>query len=384
MEKCFNCEENFSGDKLTEVNGELYCSECMDENFISCEKCRELIHIDDYIEAGNGDIICEYCLDDHYTKCDDCGEYFPNDDVYYDGNIHLCENCMQDYYTCQNCGEYVHENDTFCYDGEVYCQYCYERIKPFIHDYHYKPEPIFYGEGKKYFGIEIEIDGGGEDNEKAENITQNINYSKEHVYCKHDGSLDEGFEIVTHPMSYNYITKIKNDFRIMMEAAINEGYVSHNAETCGLHIHVSRRFFGECEEQQDLHISKILFLIEKHWNKMVIFSRRTEAQLNRWASRYCEEGESLNSNNILEKAKISGRYHAINLENEHTIEFRFFRGTLKFNTFIATIQFVHHLTDLAKNLSLQETQSLQWDKIVNINENEYPELAQYLRERKLK
>ena len=30
-----------------------------------------------------------------------------------------------------------------------------------------------------------------------------------HAYCKHDGSLEEGFEIVTHPMSLDYhLTKM--------------------------------------------------------------------------------------------------------------------------------------------------------------------------------
>ena len=31
-----------------------------------------------------------------------------------------------------------------------------------IHDYYYKPEPIFYGDGPRYLGVELELDDGGE------------------------------------------------------------------------------------------------------------------------------------------------------------------------------------------------------------------------------
>ena len=55
------------------------------------------------------------------------------------------------------------------------------------------------------------------------------------------------------------------------------------------------------------------------------------------------------SRQILEKAKsgCNGRYVAVNLNNYHTIEFRLFRGTLKYNTFIATLQMVNHICDAA-------------------------------------
>ena len=120
----------------------------------------------------------------------------------------------------------------------------------------------------------------------------------------------------------------------------------------------------------------------KNTRKKCNFSRRTK-QIEDWAKKYCNEGEVAEAEEILKKAKNSGRYHAVNLENKHTIEFRIFRGTLKFNTFIATIQFVNHITNLAKKLTLSEVQRLTWRQIVKINENEYPELIQYLREREL-
>ena len=44
--------------------------------------------------------------------------------------------------------------------GEPYCSDCYDsHYHAVIHEYDYKPEPIFYGSGPRYFGIELEIGG---------------------------------------------------------------------------------------------------------------------------------------------------------------------------------------------------------------------------------
>ena len=59
---------------------------------------------------------------------------------------------------------------------------------------------------------------------------------------------------------------------------------------------------------------------------------------------------------ILDKAKSgsNGRYVAVNLNNYHTIEFRLFRGTLKLNTFIATLQMVETICNAAFSMSEEE------------------------------
>ena len=51
------------------------------------------------------------------------------------------------------------------------------------------------------------------------------------------------------------------------------------------------------------------------------------------------------------KGYHSGRYTCVNLENPATIEFRMFRGTLKYNTLIATLQLVNRICDVALYLS---------------------------------
>ena len=60
---------------------------------------------------------------------------------------------------------------------------------------------------------------------------------------------------------------------------------------------------------------------------------------------------------ILDHAKKGyhgGRYTCVNLTNRDTIEFRMFRGTLKYNTLIATLQLVDRICDVAIYLSDDE------------------------------
>lgn len=102
--------------------------------------------------------------------------------------------------------------------------------------------------------------------------------------------------------------------------------------------------------------------------------------MNRWASRY---GYENSARAILDKAKkgCQGRYAAVNLCNYATIEFRLFRGTLKINTFMATLELVNAIIDAAVNSTEDELHKLSWSEFVaTLSE---PELIAYLKERRL-
>ena len=107
------------------------------------------------------------------------------------------------------------------------------------------------------------------------------NREQDRLYIKHDGSLDEGFELVTHPMSLSYHCK-EMPWQAMLDTLVDMGYRSHQTGTCGLHCHVNRDAFGETEAA----IARILFFVERNWTELLNFSRRTMRQLERWASRY--------------------------------------------------------------------------------------------------
>lgn len=302
-----------------------------------------------------------------------------------DSDLTLCQHCYDNYYTtCESCGCTLDYDDAYYLDNDTdypYCRHCYQQrcSSEYIHDYGFKPDPIFYGKGTRYFGVELEIDGGGHIDENAEEIANTANIDEKRVYIKHDGSLNDGMEIVTHPMTLDYHLN-EMPWKEVMQKAVSLGYLSHKTRTCGLHVHVNRTTFGDTTDEQEECISRVLFFVERFWQELLKFSRRTESQIARWAARY---GIKDNPKAILDNAKknYSGRYTCVNLTNYHTIEFRIFRGTLKYNTLAATLQLVNRICDLAVNMNDKELTQLNWcDFVSSVKE---PELITYLKERRL-
>lgn len=362
MEKtfvCDHCGETHPIEQSVVVQGDLLCQRCMNSETIICSRCGEILYRDS--NAGDEDTpLCSPCFDRYYTACERCGVTIRQEDAHYDD-------------------EDDDEDTPYCYD--CHSRYHVNRV---IHNYYFKPEPIFHGEGPRYFGVELEIDEGGERNDYARAILDVGNGSgEENIYIKHDGSLDNGMEIVSMPASIEYhLTQLP--WKEILEKARELRFVSHACSTCGLHIHISRLAFGETAEEQEPYLARILYFFEKHWEELLKFSRRTERQLDRWAARY---GFKEQPQDILEEAKKGGRggrYSCVNLENRDTIEFRIFRGTLKLNTFIATLQLVNRICDVALFLSDEELKAMSWTTFVSgIQSETTPELVQYLKERRL-
>ncbi|MDE7360759.1 MAG: amidoligase family protein [Oscillospiraceae bacterium] len=351
IQHCSRCGAETCGDDITTFDGEALCPSCLERYTALCEHCGERIWLED--NAGDSTItLCRDCYDDHYTNCERC-------------------NCI------------IHE-DYSNYIGDIpYCDDCYdkERSHP-IHDYSYKPDPIFYGNGKRFFGVELEIDDGGKDDDNADILLDIANSGNERIYIKCDGSLDDGMEIVTHPMTLDY-HKNQMPWEEIMDEAISLGYKSHKSGTCGLHIHVNRETFGNTREAQDDAISRVLYFVEHHWNELLKFSRRTESQMNQWAARY---GYKNNPKDILDHAKKEekGRYTCVNITNWNTVEFRMFRGTLKYNTLIATLELVNRICNLAVHCDDVRLAKLSWsDFVMSLNESDCAELITYLKERRL-
>lgn len=337
------------------------------------------------LEPFDGHLLCPSCLDEQTCFCSRCGQRFWADRNRDTEDQPLCPDCFESYYTtCSECGTVLPLGEAY-YDDDgdrELCWSCYNRShqERAIQDYYYKPEPVFYGEGNRFFGVELEVDQGGELNRNAQKLLAIANQEQERLYIKHDGSLDEGFELVSHPMTLAYHRQ-KMPWPELLTTARELGYRSHQTATCGLHVHVNRDAFGETEAEQDACIARILYFFERNWEELLKFSRRTRRQLERWADRY---GYKEHPREILEHAKKGcrgERYTCVNLQNEATVEFRIFRGTLKWNTFLATLQLVNRVCDVALYLSDQELKAMTWSAFAAGCQE--PELVQYLKERRL-
>ena len=350
----------------------------------TCDFCHQEYPISQ-LRTFDGQNLCITCRDNETVLCDECGERIWSNRDLGDCGIHLCGQCREDYAYCCDCGQLVHIDRLHYLNGDDddgYCESCYysHSSDGVIQNYYYKPEPIFYGEGNRFFGVELELDGGGERNDKASQLLSVANANGlEFLYIKHDGSLNDGLELVSHPMTLDFHQQ-EMPWKPILQEAIRLGYLSHQARTCGLHVHVNRTAFGETWEEQDEVIARILFFVENHWNELLRFSRRTRSQMEQWAARY---GRKDDPKAVLDHAKRHEfeRYKCVNLTNSQTIEFRMFRGTLKWNTMIATLQMVDRICEVAFFLSDQEVQDLTWSDFVASCTQ--PELVQYLKERRL-
>lgn len=346
-----------------------------------CSHCGQVLAHEQLIPFQD-ELLCPACLDEQTTVCSCCGERIYKTDNSGTDTIPLCEDCYDNHYErCTHCGALIHRRDTYYRGDDPYCYDCYHTLPAQgINDYYFKPEPIFYGTGKRYFGVELEVDEGGESDSNAERVLDIANSGRELIYCKHDGSLNDGFEIVTHPMTLDFHEN-NMPWAEIMEEAKKMGYLSHQADTCGLHVHVNRTTFGNTENEQEAAIARVLYFFEKFWEELLKFSRRTQRQLDHWAARY---GYKEKPKDILDHAKghnSAGRYTAVNLTNRDTVEFRMFRGTLKYNTLIATLELLDNICEMAVYLTDKDVQGLSWTSfVVGCTQ---PELVQYLKERRL-
>ncbi len=354
---CTHCGSQHPAEALTVFQDAVLCPDCLDDETVLCHDCDTRIWLDD--DEGSDDTpLCSACYENNYTRCSRCNELLPCHAAYYEEG----------------------------YEDEMpYCAACYDDVSDTfaIHSYDYKPEPIFFGTGPRYFGVELEIDDGGECTDHAKALLKIANQTNEYLYVKRDGSLSDGMELVTHPMSLAYQLRNMPWAEICRKAAAF-GYLSHRSGHCGLHVHVSRLAFGKTAEKQDAAIARCLYFFEKHWEELLKFSRRTQDQLDRWAARYGYKDQPMEILDYAKKGYHGGRYTCINLQNHDTVEFRIFRGTLKPNTILATLQMLDHICDAAIFMSDEDLKALAWTTFVSdIQKDAYPELLQYLKERRL-
>lgn len=404
---CEHCGEVIEDEStLIWVFGKAICGECAEKHYETCSICGE-VHLKTDMEIVDGETICEECYNDFdkVYKCGECGgvhmrryeNYVPTGYGFL-----LCNNCKAkgEYKRCDDCGRWFHKEDITksTRDGHWRCVDCERYFKAkAIKEYGFKPDPIYKVHNhpdfesdmkikELLFGVELEVDKG----ENKEDCANELLDASPDIYCKRDGSLSNGIEIVTHPCTLEYH---KNDlcWNTLSEIALRYGFHSQDARTCGLHVHVGRRQMGKNIEERKATAAKIVLLADRHWNSLVKFSRRKPEQLNRWAKRpevaydEVQDGEETLISAAL-STRRDGRYQAINLENDNTVEFRLFNGTLKVDTIIATLELVSNIVKYAKEKTPEECMESSWEDLTRgdiISNAENDKLKKYLEAREL-
>lgn len=413
--ECYGCGERIAKDDALEgADGNLYCQDCFDGNFITCEHCGDVEYRNDVIPVHTGGgcvgMWCEHCADTEAFRCDDCDEYFSDDYPHYaDDNLIICEDCYsQHWYTCEECGSLVHYYDVEWRNDLSYCQNCVQNVV--IHGYHSGVRPMHWhdidGNGffkrkdKLFGGVELEFDSHHSTydfNDFADDAKAIINAGgydvDEDIVVESDGSLDYGFELISSTATIDYHINNYGWSEIMKEA-IRRGYISHNSDTCGLHVHMDRRYFSDAMENVEFNA---LILVVNNANWMKKFSRRKNFA-------YCNFPQGVEAfkpedfkpayarnstrNAVQELQDLRNdwvdHYHALNFAGGSTIEMRFNRGTLNFDTFVATMQFVQMFADAMKHSRLDACAkiNLKWFKRV-AKRRGYAQFLDYLKKRNI-
>lgn len=267
------------------------------------------------------------------------------------------------------------------------------RSKTYIHQFNYVPKYIKHfmpGESEDttlLLGAEIEVGGNNNissDNDKNSTVKKCIQImngsdsdEENLIYSTHDSTVQIEFD--TMPCSLEF-HKNKMNYREMFEYLDKEGYKGHDCETAGLHIHANRSYLGKSRISQELVISKILYILEKFNNEICVIARRDND--------YSEfAGEKQNEDSIVElygKYKDKGKRAALNLQHKDTIEFRMFKSTLKYETFILTLEFVKDIIDYAKSVDIEEIELAKWFDLMNCFSSELRKYYEFRYQKKVK
>ena len=383
---CDNCNSSIdpdNGSVLSDDN-ETLCLDCM----FSCERCDYIGNrgSDDYQSIDGDEIWCNACTEAHASWCERHEEYVTRS-MYYiqDVGESWCVHCAEDRASwCETCDEYYA-------DG---CEECMNSRD--IHDYNYRPDPIFRlveGENTKlYFGIEIETEvsrNGHDITACSEYAAQILEHEHDLAYLKHDGSLNNGFEIVTHPASHAYYKQEDNPLWAVLESLRNTYQMkSWDTGTCGLHIHISRAGFSSGSHQHRFlqliysnpeFYSTLAGREASHWAKfddVVRAEREYDAYgssmgYKQWRS-YKHKLEHHNNNR-------SDRYSAVNTLNRHTLEMRIFRGSVNGRNVKAALDLAHASVEYTRELRVPDVWAdalvaENFMEYIRLNAELYPEL----------
>ena len=327
---------------------ETWCENCVSDYAVECHDCGDYVNRDDAIYTSYGYYICSDCKSDNYEWCEDCDELFRREDIYSSGCHCICTGCApysDNWYWCDECGNYVYETE-----WNYSCECCNDCLgvarrsdNARIRSYH-GDEPRFrffgkYGDVFAGLGTELEIDREEADGREQQLCLNELDEQfGQHGYFKYDGSLNHGIEIVTLPHTLEEFYKLP--WKEILDVCKRHGYSSHEIGTCGLHVHISRTLFGDTDDERADNIAKLMQFYSLYWEDIVRVSRRTQGQVEQWAGKYTTVRKAQLKNWAGKKEYFSNRYMAVNITNNDTVEIRINRGTLKYETFMATIDFV--------------------------------------------
>jgi len=300
-------------------------------DFVICDDCMEWEHNDNTREpVYSSDNVCRTCIDHNYTYSDYHGNYVYNEDTRDALNRHGDEVTIH------------HDCDDFYFDDEedTYIHRDYSPPSRVLRRYHtakgneaYRViESSWSKQNHRFFGVELEVEcRRGQPGEYADKLNDALNDGNVGARCffEEDGSLSNGFEIITQPMGLDSHHEF---WEWLADKSLTTNLRSHDTSTCGLHVHINR------DNINKMQINKMSVFVHSPDNRNLI-----KAISRRYGVGYASMHEK-KLGSAHNPSRGDPRYEAINLTNRRTIEIRIFKGSMKRESVLAAIEFTNALT----------------------------------------
>ena len=215
-----------------------------------------------------------------------------------------------------------------------------------------------------WLGFEIEVRSLPGDRRSDVEVLKNFS---DLIYMKYDGSLNEqdGFEIVSLPMSAQFLRSFVPKLSAKMEGLMLKGHSA--GEGYGMHIHVSRRALSQ------LHQAKLIFFMSDiNRELLVTVAQREDAE-------WCEiKNKRMRARELFEDLD---KYQALNILHEKTLEYRIFRSNTQAHRILKNIEFVLATIEYTRNCGLNDLETEPFLKWLKANRKEYMNLYKFLAEK---
>jgi hypothetical protein len=181
---------------------------------------------------------------------------------------------------------------------------------------------------------------------------------------KHDGTITNGFEIVTAPSSLGVHRTRWEKFFGNTEAL---AFLS-SPKNCGMHVHISRKPLS-VEMRQNMH----LFVNDPANQKFItLIAERGPGSYNKYIPKRKQDIETVN----LQK------YEALNFTPKRTIEMRIFASTTKYETLMKNLEFCASLVHWVQTHKIETPAKADYISGLERNRKVYPHLVKFLEDAK--
>jgi hypothetical protein len=222
------------------------------------------------------------------------------------------------------------------------------------------------------FGVELEMEASDRDSTTQDNVSAALggrrggNAEGGTYILMHDGSLDEtGVELITNPYTLEF-HQAKFGWKSLLSNVTGIAKSGRGTSSCGMHVHCNRKAISA------LTLGKALVFVNSSDNSALI-ERIAQRDGEHWARRAPKKI-------VNGKVRTTNKYEAMHI-TEKTIEFRIFRGNLRWDRVLKNIEFCHSVFNYAATASMEAVSTkkdyLQW---LNKNRGMYPNLVKFLGE----